>query len=116
VHARGKTLSADVDLEKLARRTPGFTGADLANLLNEAAILAARRNLTEISMDEINDAVDRVLAGPEKKDRLMSERRKELVAYHEAGYRARIRNHGHSCFLCEIVIRSQFHTTYEPEA
>jgi cell division protease FtsH len=86
VHARGKTLSADVDLEKLARRTPGFTGADLANLLNEAAILAARRNLTEISMDEINDAVDRVLAGPEKKDRLMSERRKELVAYHEAGH------------------------------
>jgi cell division protease FtsH len=75
-----------VDLEKLARRTPGFTGADLANLLNEAAILAARRNLTEISMDEINDAVDRVLAGPEKKDRLMSERRKELVAYHEAGH------------------------------
>jgi cell division protease FtsH len=86
VHARGKTLAADVDLEKLARRTPGFTGADLANLLNEAAILAARRNLTEISMDEINDAVDRVLAGPEKKDRLMSERRKELVAYHEAGH------------------------------
>ncbi|GAB4211409.1 MAG: ATP-dependent zinc metalloprotease FtsH3 [Synechococcales cyanobacterium] len=86
VHARGKTLSADVDLEKIARRTPGFTGADLANLLNEAAILAARRNLTEISMDEINDAVDRVLVGPEKKDRLMSEKRKQLVAYHEAGH------------------------------
>jgi cell division protease FtsH len=86
VHARGKTLSKDVDLDKIARRTPGFTGADLSNLLNEAAILAARRNLTEISMDEVNDAIDRVLAGPEKKDRVMSEKRKTLVAYHEAGH------------------------------
>ncbi|MBO1345900.1 MAG: ATP-dependent zinc metalloprotease FtsH3 [Hormoscilla sp. GUM202] len=86
VHSRGKTLSKDVELEKIARRTPGFTGADLSNLLNEAAILAARRNLTEISMDEINDAIDRVLAGPEKKDRVMSEKRKTLVAYHEAGH------------------------------
>ncbi|HEY9762276.1 MAG TPA: ATP-dependent zinc metalloprotease FtsH3 [Trichocoleus sp.] len=86
VHARGKTFSKDVDLEKIARRTPGFTGADLSNLLNEAAILAARRNLTEISMDEVNDAIDRVLAGPEKKDRVMSEKRKQLVAYHEAGH------------------------------
>jgi cell division protease FtsH len=86
VHARGKTLAADVDLEKIARRTPGFTGADLSNLLNEAAILAARRSLSEISMDEINDAIDRVLAGPEKKDRVMSEKRKTLVAYHEAGH------------------------------
>ena len=86
VHARGKTFAKDVDLEKIARRTPGFTGADLSNLLNEAAILAARRNLTEISMDEVNDAIDRVLAGPEKKDRVMSEKRKTLVAYHEAGH------------------------------
>jgi cell division protease FtsH len=86
VHARGKTLGKDIDLDKIARRTPGFTGADLSNLLNEAAILAARRNLTEISMDEINDAIDRVLAGPEKKDRVMSEKRKTLVAYHEAGH------------------------------
>jgi len=86
VHARGKTLAKDVDLDRIARRTPGFTGADLANLLNEAAILAARRSLTEISMDEVNDAIDRVLAGPEKKDRVMSEKRKTLVAYHEAGH------------------------------
>jgi cell division protease FtsH len=86
VHARGKTLGKDVDLDRIARRTPGFTGADLSNLLNEDAILAARRNLTEISMDEIDDAIDRVLAGPEKKDRVMSEKRKELVAYHEAGH------------------------------
>jgi cell division protease FtsH len=86
VHARGKTLAKDVDLDKVARRTPGFTGADLANLLNEAAILAARRQLQEISMDEVNDAIERVMAGPEKKDRVMSERRKRLVAYHEAGH------------------------------
>ncbi|MFB2922907.1 MULTISPECIES: ATP-dependent zinc metalloprotease FtsH3 [Aerosakkonema] len=86
VHARGKTLAQDVDLEKIARRSPGFTGADLSNLLNEAAILAARRNLTEISMDEVNDAIDRVLAGPEKKDRVISEKRKAVVAYHEAGH------------------------------
>ena len=86
VHARGKTLAKDVDPERIARRTPGFTGADLSNLLNEAAILAARRSLTEISMDEVNDAIDRVLAGPEKKDRVMSEKRKTLVAYHEAGH------------------------------
>ncbi|ADB95660.1 ATP-dependent zinc metalloprotease FtsH3 [Candidatus Atelocyanobacterium thalassae] len=86
VHSRGKTLSKDVDLDKIARRTPGFTGADLSNLLNEAAILAARRSLTEISMDEVNDAIDRVLAGPEKKNRVMSEKRKTLVAFHEAGH------------------------------
>ncbi len=86
VHARGKTLAKDVDLDKVARRTPGFTGADLANLLNEAAILAARRQLTEVAMDEVNDAIERVMAGPEKKDRVMSEKRKRLVAYHEGGH------------------------------
>ncbi|MEB3271300.1 MAG: ATP-dependent zinc metalloprotease FtsH3 [Synechococcus sp.] len=86
VHARGKTLAKDVDLDKVARRTPGYTGADLANLLNEAAILAARRQLNEISMDEVNDAIERIMAGPEKKDRVMSDRRKRLVAYHEAGH------------------------------
>ena len=86
VHARSKTLSKDVDLDKGARRTPGYTGADLANLLNEAAILAARRQLTEVSNDEISDAIERIMVGPEKKDRVMSERRKRLVAYHEAGH------------------------------
>ena len=86
VHARSKTLSKDVDLDKVARRTPGYTGADLANLLNEAAILAARRQLTEVSNDEISDAIERIMVGPEKKDRVMSERRKRLVAYHEAGH------------------------------
>ena len=86
VHAKGKTLSKDVDLDQVARRTPGFTGADLANLLNEGAILAARRELTEVSNDEISDAIERVMVGPEKKDRVISEKRKKLVAYHEAGH------------------------------
>jgi cell division protease FtsH len=86
VHARGKTIGKDVDFEKIARRTPGFTGADLANLMNEAAILAARRNLKEISKDEIADALERIIAGPEKKGAVMSEKKKRLVAYHEAGH------------------------------
>ncbi len=86
VHARDKTLSKGVDLDQVARRTPGFTGADLANLLNEAAILAARRELTEVSNDEIGAAIERVMVGPEKKDRVISEKRKRLVAYHEAGH------------------------------
>ena len=86
VHAKDKTLSKDVDLDKVARRTPGFTGADLANLLNEAAILAARRELNKVSNNEVGDAIERVMAGPEKKDRVMSEKKKELVAYHEAGH------------------------------
>jgi cell division protease FtsH len=85
VHARGKAL-VNVDLERIARRTPGFTGADLSNLLNEAAILAARRNLTEISMDEINDAIDRVMVGPEKRSRMIADKTKKLVAYHEVGH------------------------------
>ena len=86
VHARDKTLSKGVDLDQVARRTPGFTGADLANLLNEAAILAARKELTEVSNDEIGAAIERVMVGPEKKDRVISEKRKKLVAYHEAGH------------------------------
>jgi len=86
VHAKDKTLSKDVDLDKVARRTPGFTGADLANLLNEAAILAARKDLDKVSNDEVGDAIERVMAGPEKKDRVISEKKKELVAYHEAGH------------------------------
>ena len=86
VHARDKTLAKGVDLDQVARRTPGFTGADLANLLNEAAILAARRELTEVSNDEIGAAIERVMVGPEKKDRVISEKRKKLVAYHEAGH------------------------------
>ena len=86
VHASGKVMGKDVDFEKIARRTPGFTGADLQNLMNEAAILAARRNLKEISKEEIADALERIVAGAEKKNGLMSEKKRKLVAYHEAGH------------------------------
>lgn len=86
VHSRGKTLSKDVDFEKIARRTPGFTGADLQNLMNEAAIMAARRGLTEISKEEVADALERIVAGPEKKGAVVSDEKKKLVAYHEAGH------------------------------
>lgn len=82
VHSRGKTLAKDVDFEKISRRTPGFTGADLSNLMNEAAILAARRELKEISKDEIADALERIVAGPEKKNAVVSEEKRKLVAYH----------------------------------
>ena len=82
MHSRGKALAKDVDFDKIARRTPGFTGADLQNLMNEAAILAARRDLKEISKDEISDALERIIAGPEKKNAVVSEEKKKLVAYH----------------------------------
>lgn len=86
VHSKGKVIAKDVDFEKVARRTPGFTGADLQNLMNEAAILAARRNLKEISKEEIADALERIQAGPEKENAVISEEKKKLVAYHEAGH------------------------------
>ena len=86
VHARGKPFDSTVDLAVLARRTPGFTGADLANAINEAALLAARRNKTAISMKEVEEAVDRVMAGPERKSRIMDEGERRLIAYHEGGH------------------------------
>ncbi|MEX2293988.1 MAG: ATP-dependent zinc metalloprotease FtsH [Acidimicrobiales bacterium] len=86
VHAKGKPLEPNVRLEVLARRTPGFTGADLANLMNEAALLAARRDLQLIGHAELEAAIDRVLAGPERKNRIMSEREKLTIAYHEGGH------------------------------
>jgi len=86
VHTRGKPLDKDVDLEILARRTPGFTGADLANLVNEAALLSARRNKKKIGMSELEDSIERVIAGPEKKSKVISEKEKRLVSYHEAGH------------------------------
>ncbi len=86
VHSKGKLLAEDVNLDVIARRTPGFTGADLANLFNEAALLAARRNKKSISMEELEDAIERVIAGPEKKARTISDFEKKLVAYHEAGH------------------------------
>lgn len=86
IHSRNKPLSPDVSLQVLARRTPGFTGADLENLMNEAALLAARRGLKQITMAELEEAITRVIAGPEKRSRIMSEKDKKLVAYHEAGH------------------------------
>src|SRR3982075_2662067 len=86
VHARNKPLDTTVDLEVLARQTPGFSGADLSNLINEAAILAARANKKVIGMDELEEAIARVIAGPEKKSRRISEKEKEVIAYHEVGH------------------------------
>ncbi|MGE5618658.1 MAG: ATP-dependent zinc metalloprotease FtsH [Sphingomonadaceae bacterium] len=86
VHARGKPLAPDVELDKIARQTPGFSGADLENLLNEAAILAARRNETMVTRLDLEEAIDRVIAGPERKGRLISEQEKEITAYHEVGH------------------------------
>ncbi len=86
VHSKGKPMDKSVNLDVLAKQTPGFSGADLANLVNEAAILAARRNLKLIGLHEFEEAVDRVIAGPERKSRIISEREKEITAYHEAGH------------------------------
>ena len=86
VHVKGKPLEQDVSLETIARQTPGFSGADLANLVNESAILAARRNRKRISMDEMNEAVDRVIAGPERKSRVITPIEKKIIAFHEAGH------------------------------
>ena len=86
MHAKGKPLEPNVRLDVLARRTPGFTGADLANLMNEAALLAARRNLQLIGHAELEAAIDRVMAGPERKNRIMSEKEKLTIAYHEGGH------------------------------
>ncbi|MEM7287531.1 MAG: ATP-dependent zinc metalloprotease FtsH [Actinomycetota bacterium] len=86
VHVSGKPLADDVDLETVARRTPGFTGADLANLMNEAALLAARYRRPHIDMELIDDAIDRVMAGPQRKSRVLSEHERRVIAYHEAGH------------------------------
>lgn len=86
VHARNKPLDPEVDLKAVAQRTPGFTGADLANLLNESALLSARNNKKKIGTEEISEAIERLVAGPAKKGRIMGEKEKNLVAYHEAGH------------------------------
>lgn len=86
VHTKGKPVADDVDLDVLARRTPGFTGADLSNLVNEAALLAARRDKKKITMAEMEEAIERVLAGPERKSHVMTDEEKRLTAYHEGGH------------------------------
>ena len=86
VHAKGKPIADDIDLEVLARQTPGFTGADLANTINEAALLSARRDREVIGMAELEEAIDRVIAGPERRSRIMSEEERKITAYHEGGH------------------------------
>jgi cell division protease FtsH len=86
VHAKGKPLAKEVDFETIAKETPGFSGADLANVINEAALLAARRDRKDITTKELEEAADRVLAGPEKKSRIISPKEKEIIAYHESGH------------------------------
>ncbi len=86
VHARGKPLGPDVDLDMIAKRTPGFTGADLANVINEGALLTARANQTQISMYSLEEAIDRVTAGPKRKSVLLSEKERKIIAYHEGGH------------------------------
>ena len=86
VHTKGKLINKNVDLEVLARQTAGFSGADLANLVNEAAILAAKRDKKSIEMPEFEESIDRVIAGPERKSRRISHKEKEITAYHEAGH------------------------------
>jgi len=86
VHVRNKKVSDNINLDKIARQTSGFSGADLANLCNESALLAARRGKDEITMDEMDEAIDRVMAGPQRKSRVINEHEKKLTAFHEAGH------------------------------
>jgi cell division protease FtsH len=107
VHAKGKPLEPTVDLEVIARQTPGFSGADLANLVNEAAILAARRNKKQIDLSDLEESIDRVLLGPERKSRAISLKEKEIIAYHEAGHAlvARMLPHADPVHKISVVAR-----------
>jgi len=109
VHVKGKPLGDDVDLEILARRTPGFSGADLANMLNEAALMAARTNKTFIAMGELEGAIDRVIAGPERKSRLISDKEKQIIAHHEVGHAllAELLTHADPLHKVSILPRGQ---------
>ena len=119
VHSKGKPLNEDVDLETVAKQTTGFSGADLANLVNESAILAARREKTTIMADEFAESIDRVIAGPERRSRVVSQREKELTAYHEAGHAvvAHLLPNADRPYKVTIVARgaSGGHTRYLPE-
>ncbi|GAB4532601.1 MAG: ATP-dependent zinc metalloprotease FtsH [Anaerolineae bacterium] len=107
VHTRGKPLAADVSLSDLARLTPGFAGADLENLVNEAAILAARRNLNRIGRAEFQDAMERIVAGPERKGKIISDQERQVVAYHEAGHAVVMHNLEHSDPVHKVSIVSR---------
>jgi cell division protease FtsH len=107
IHARGKPLAADVSIADLARLTPGFAGADLENLVNEAAILAARRNLSRIGQREFQDAMERIVAGPERKGKIISDQERQVVAYHEAGHAVVMHNLAHSDPVHKVSIISR---------
>ena len=119
VHAAGKPLSKEIKVEVLARETPGFSGADLSNLVNEAALLAARKNQSSIYMQDFEEAIERVIAGPERKSRVISQREKEMTAYHEAGHAlvAWHLPHADRVHKISIVSRGNMggHTTLLPE-
>ena len=119
VHVKGKPLAEDVELANVAKQTVGFSGADLANLVNESAILAARRSKTVITASEFAESIDRVIAGPERKSRVVSQREKELTAYHEAGHAlvAHLLPHADPPYKVTIVSRGSMggHTRYLPE-
>ena len=119
VHSAGKPINPEVTMETMAKETPGFSGADLSNLINEAALLAARRNLKSIGMPEFEEAVERVVAGPERKSRVISPREKEMTAYHEAGHAlvAWTLPHADKVHKISIVSRGNMggHTTLLPE-
>ena len=119
VHAKGKPLAEDTDLETVAKQTVGFSGADLANLVNESAILAARRQKTLITSEEFAESVDRVIAGPERRTRVISQREKEITAYHEAGHAlvAHLLPHADPVVKISIVSRGQMggYTRFSPE-
>ena len=109
VHAEGKPLDKSIKFETIAQLTPGFTGADLANLMNESALLTARRNKKKISMDEITEAMERVIAGPERKSRVISEKEKNTIAYHEAGHAlvGHVLEHSDPVHKISIIARGQ---------
>jgi cell division protease FtsH len=107
VHTKGKPLAADVSVADLAKLTPGFVGADLANLVNEAAILAARRNLNRIGQPEFQDAMERIIAGPERQGKIISDYERKVVAYHEAGHAVVMHHLEHSDPIHKVSIVSR---------
>ena len=119
VHSKGKPISEDTDMESIAKQTAGFSGADLMNLLNESAILAARRDKKTITYDEMAESIDRVIAGPERKNKVISDREKNMVAHHEAGHAlvAHLLPHADPPYKVTIVPRGQTggHTRFMPE-
>ena len=119
VHSKGKPMEPEIDLTEIAKQTPGFSGADLANLINESAILAARRNRKSISFDEMTEAIDRVIAGPARKSRVISPQEKKVVAYHEAGHAlvAQLEPHADKVHKISIVARGRMggYTRFVPD-